>query len=286
MKKALFLAITVLVLVYAVFAYLGKGGEYKAESLYYKASTLFGDIARNPDVLPPLKVKKVESLLSTVIAKFPNTPMAKKAYISLGELYIADKDYEKAIKVSDEVLAKFKDNLALTALAHSMKATAYEKKGAWKNAETELNILKDNYKNTSIGMQSPMYIAAYYRKNGNLAEAEKALHEAVNYYERIRNSYAGTALGYVASTALLQTYMGFERYEDAGRVLDGTLKEYPSQMVIMQLLPYAEMIYVKGLGQPDKAKEIFNQYKDKITDEKTRAFLEAKIKGYDSKKPL
>ncbi len=278
MKRAIFSFIIVLVIVFVTLSLLDARSEYTAEKLLYKASRIYKEIALNPDVAPPRMLASVERGLRKVVTRFPDGKTAKTAHVKLVEIYFTHKEYDKAIPVADEILKKYKDDIATSSKAQFIKAACYEMKNEWDNALAELTILKEKYLNTALGLQVPFYIASYYRKKDNPQEAKKAFQEAAVFYKGLKENNKGTMLGYASSTILLQVYMYLEQYEDAGNLVEDIITDYPGPMTMMQQLPYAEMIFVKILNRPQRAIKIYNLVKEKTQNEKMKQLLGAKIK--------
>ncbi len=282
MRKIIIGPIIILVAIYAVLTLVSSKGEYVAEKLFYKATKAYNKIQINPDVAPPKMLASVERDLKTVIKKYPKTKPAKVAYITLAEIYLKDKKYDESIKVLDAFISSEDKNIALLSRAYFLKGTAYEKQDKWDKALKEFTTLKDKYINTPLGLQVPIYIAQYYKRNDKFAEAEKELNNAVVFYQNLEKENRGTILGYSSSSFLVQAYMGLEKYEEAGEVVKDTIINYPSQMTLVQQLPLIELIYIKTLNTPEKAIEIYKYIIGKTKDDKLIKFLENKIEELET----
>ena len=283
MKKLVIILIFILIAVYVALSVLGSGGEYAAEKLFYRAMKINSSIAANPDVVPPKLIDDIESKMKRLLQKYPDTEIAKTANIKLVEFYVAYKKYDQALIQLDKVIKKYEKNPGILSMAYFLKGVAYEKQDKWPSALKEYHVVRDNYRDTQLGMQMPLYIANYYSRKGREVQAQEAYGEAVRFYENIQRENSGKALGYMASLFLIQTYIKSENFESAGRVVEETLNKYFSQMAIMQLLPMVENIIVTKLNNSDKAVEIYKTILAKSKDAKLNKVLQKRIGELTSK---
>lgn len=281
MKRLAIILISVLVIVYLGLSMIDRESEYKAERLLFMTMKRYSAITSNPDVVPPKLLSSVERSLQKLTEKYPNTRSAKKGYFKLNELYIADKQYDKALALADQMLERYPEDIAMASNAHFTKAIAYQMSEDWESALGEFTILRERYDNTAIGLSVPMHIVRYYRSQGEGDKAESVLREAIQFYDNLRKSFRATALGYVASNFLVQTYMALEQYEDAGRVVQGMLVEYPTDSTLMQNIPYIELIYVQALGQPNRAVNIFRTVLSRVENPRVKGYIEEKIRSIE-----
>jgi len=98
-------------------------------------------------------------------------------------------------------------------MAYFLRGNAYERQGQWDKALKEYLFLRDKYTDTVLGLQMPMYIAAYYIRKGQEGNADKAYREAAIFYEALGRDNQGKVLGYKASTLLRDAYLGAKEYE-------------------------------------------------------------------------
>ncbi|MDB4349693.1 hypothetical protein OAA99_01930, partial [Omnitrophica bacterium] len=106
---------------------------------------------------------------------------------------------------------------------------------------------------------------------------KEEFNNAVTFYEGLRNKNKGTLFGYTASNMAVQAYMFLERYEDAGRVMEETIADYPITLTFAQQFPLIESIYIKALNRPEKAINIYRSIIETTEDERIEGFLHDKI---------
>jgi len=282
MKKTILTLILILIVVYIILSILGSGGEYAAEKLFYRGMKANEKIVINPDVAPPKLLAYVEETFQKVLRKYPNSDTAKSARMALAEFYAMRKKYDKAIMTLDEIINTEKDVYILSK-AHFFKGNIYEKQDVWDKALKEYTILRDEYTNTPLGLQMPLYIEKYYTAKSKEAEANKAYSEAVLFYEKLEKENRGKMLGYAALTMLRETYIVRGEHEQAGSVIENAINDYPTLLTFAQQLPYVELIFVNVLKRPEKAIEIYKNVIGKTKDKELIEILQKRISQLEAK---
>lgn len=277
MKRVLLALFIILLAVYLGLSFLSPDDEYKAEKMLYKASKAHNKIMINPDVALPAMVSEVEDDLLDLIEKFPYTNATKSGYMKLAEVYISDKKYDGAIEVLDKILTKYKEDVATLVKTHFLKALVYDKQGEWGKAYLEFKILSDEFQTTLLGLQAPIYIARHYVNSGNRGKAQEEYNSAVEHYEKLRDQYKGMLMGYAAANFAIQSYIYLEKFEEAGRIIEDNINDYPSMMVFQQQIPHIENIIIKKLNRPEKAIKLYKIMIETTDDQRMEEFLHDKI---------
>ncbi|MFH1594735.1 MAG: hypothetical protein ABID09_08590 [Candidatus Omnitrophota bacterium] len=286
MKRTILTGLVILIVVFTVLAFLGRGSEYIAEKLLYKTLEEYAVINANPEVSPPRMIAKVEKGLIETIDRFPDANASKMAYIKLVELYLISKQYDKVTRACNEIIEKYKDDIPFLSQVYFALVVANEASGRWDKSLVYLKILRDEYFTTPLGLQAPLYTARYYERKGMKAEAAKEYGEAVSFYTELSKEKHGTMFGYAASSVLIQAYMGIQAYEAAGKAVEDTIKAYPTAMTLVQILPYVELIYVSTLNDRRKAADIYRYIRERTSDKRLKKLLydkivDLKIDGYN-----
>ena len=276
MKKLIFALIGALAAVFILLSVLGSNKEYVAEKALYRAGKAQNKIMSNPDVAPPTMVAAVERELRDVLKRYPETNAARAAHMMLVENYMTQKKYSDAVAILEQAITKY-DDIAFQSKAHFLKALVYEKMDQWGNSMKEFNLLKTRFLVTPLGMQAPMYIAQHYVNKKDPATAKEQFARAAAFYERLRQEHKGTLMGYAASNLIVQAYMYLDRYEDAGRVVEESILDYPSTLTFVQQMPFIEMIYLDKLKRPGDAIRLYRNIIDKTDDQKIEKYLDEKI---------
>jgi len=277
MKKTIILLILILAVVFTTLSYLGSGGEYGAEKLFYRAMKLNGKILANPDVAPPAMVADVEKAFTDVLKKYPKTNTAKTAGLTLVEFYIYNKKYDEARERVKIILDSEKTNKAIISSAQFLKGNIYEKQGDWHLALGEYTILRDKYSDTQLGLQIPLYIMNYYAQKKMQSEFNGAADEAIRFYKKIESENKDKMIGYAALNMLLAAHLGKKDYAEVGTLIEYALDTYPPQLTIPEYLRYIDYIYIKELKSPERAIAIYRKIKGKAEDSRLKEALDKKI---------
>ncbi len=137
MKKTALALAAILIGIYCALSILGWGDEYTAERIFYRAMIANRKIEINPDVAPPEILSAVEIDLLTIIKKYPESSIKKTAYVRLAEFYLANKKYDKALAVINDILNTYKKDPFVLSHAHFLKGTYYEKRNNRAGARRE-----------------------------------------------------------------------------------------------------------------------------------------------------
>ncbi|HPM42658.1 MAG TPA: tetratricopeptide repeat protein [Candidatus Omnitrophota bacterium] len=276
MKKILILMIVILAGLFIALEFISSSHEYDAEKLFYRAMKINKKIAINPDVAPPMMVSSVEKILKDILKKYPDTEVAKSTDLALAEFYIQNKKFDEALSIIESVLKSKKSNKGMLSSAQFMKGALYEKQGKWERALQEYIKLRDNYKDTPIGLQIPVYIARHYSEKGQ-DEAKKAYEDAAKYYEKLANEYKGKPLGYEATNMIVSIYFGLKEYDKAGDAIEKAVEIYPLQLTLSRYAPSMEFVFAKQLKRPERVIQFYNAAMKKAEDPKLKKALQDRI---------
>ena len=284
MKRIIIGLILILAIVPIALSMLGTGDEYAAEKVFYRAANISKKIAMNPDVAPPAMLSSVEKYYLEILKRYPDTDTAKITRMTLSEFYAVNERYDEAISELDTIIAAEGQNIAMLSRAHYLKGGVYERQDRWDKALEEYVILRDEYAETPVGLQVPLYLGQHYAQEGKEEAADRAYREAVVFYEQLEKEYSGKMLGYSAANMLREVYGRLKDYENAGRVVENIINNYPSQITFIQQLPFVELIFARALGRPEKAIEIYKNIKEKTMNEELIKLLDEAIASFEAKK--
>jgi len=285
MKKTVVILISILIAVYFLLVIISANDEYAADKLFYQAMRVNEKIILNPDVAPPGMLSDVETPLQMILMRYPECDVAKDAHLSLAEFYLVHKKYNQAIAASSAIVDKYaKDEIILTTKGHFIKGSAYEKQDKWQKALAEYTILRDKYPNTPLGVSIPLYIGEYYKRDKKYAQSERAYNEAALCYEMFLRKNEDEKLGYMAVNFLMADYVELKQWEEAARVLEKAIDDYPRPHMLVQQLPKIELIFIKKLNKYDEAIGLYTKINTQIKDPKVTAFIDEKIKDLEAQK--
>jgi tetratricopeptide (TPR) repeat protein len=285
MKNLILILISVLMAAFGLLAISTSGYEYAAEKLFYRAMRINKKIALNPDVAPPAMLASLENSLQRLLKSYPESNIARTARLSLAEVYFSNKKYQPALSVLDEVILKQGRDKITLSQAQFLKGRIYEEQNQWDKALKEYVILRDKYTETPLGVQVPLYIGSYYASIKAFTKAREAFNQALLFYEKLERENKGRMLGYASANMLMAAHMELGQYEQAGRVLEETINDYPHNMLTLaQDAVNIDLIFVQKLNNPEKAIEIYNNIKAKLADKRLIEALDRKIEALQAKK--
>ncbi len=278
MKNIILALVVVIALTGAVFWFFGRDDAYRAEKILYRTNKTYDKILLNPDATPPSMVQKTVSDLERVVEEHPETEAARLARMKLVEIYMTSKKYAAALLLFDDIVAAEETKSRERATrALYMKGIAYEKMGNWVMALNVFEKLREEFPDTMIGLQVPLYIANHYRLNQETAKAQEAFGEAEEFYNNTYEANEGTTRGFIALSMLLELYGKFRLYEKAGETIKRIIVAYPMDTAYAHVLPFIDTIYMKRLNEPNRALDMYEIIGEKTGDEKLKRFIHGKI---------
>jgi len=283
-RDTVLILIAVLIAVAGALIMISSGDEYGAERLIYRAIVANQEIAANPEVAPPGLLARVEDNLKKIVKKYPKTRTARAAYLSLIGFYWEQKKYENVKSTADAIIARYPKDRGILSSAYFLKGAVFQEQGEWNKALKEFHTLRDEYTDSVLGLEVPIYIADYYKEERKLGQAKQAYIEAVQFYAKTEKKFRKKALGYAAANLLMRAHTELEQYEQAGQVLESVFKNYAKMQVFIQQLPNIEGIFIKKLNNPDKALQLYAIIRDRTEDERILEFLDGRIKAINVQK--
>lgn len=284
MKKNIIIMLVILIGIYFIFKVFNMNAEYFPEKLYFQALKAEEQIAANPDAATRKMLDRVELKLTRILQLFPNSEVARKADVRLGEFYIRAKRYGMAIAHLDKVIQKLERDRERLAMAYYLKGAACEKEDRWRDALRQYRVVRDNYSDTQIGLQMPLHIWTYYATNGKEAEAEQAYDDAIQFYKRIESENSDKPLGFMASLFLIRTYGRADDGEAAVVAIEDHINKYYSPAMVGRIVPLVETVVVNKFKNPEKAAAIYKTILERSKDPKLSAALEKRIKELSEQK--
>lgn len=283
MKNTLLILISILMVVFSILAMTSEGYDYAAEKLYYRAMKAYEKIAARPNTAMPKKLDYVERNLQMIISRYPKSNVVEDAHLSLAQFHLGNQSYTEALNVLYDIINTY-DNTVLLCQAHFLRGTVFEEQGQWDKALREYTILRDKYKDTPLALGMPLYIADYYKEEEDYGQAQQAFGQAVQFYTKVEKEERGTARGYASANLLIRAYMELEQYEEAGREVENTIKNYPKLLPLMQQVPNIDRIFIKKLNNIDKAIELYRSMKLKTNDHEFLGLIDEKIKALEAQR--
>ena len=228
MKKILIILSSILVGIFVILSLLDRNGEYNAEKMIWKTNQKFFELTKDPNSIPDKIFLQLDKEYELIANRFPNSPLAKKAYVSIARMYLVKKDYQTVRNKVQIIFEKYPKDTAMCAEATSLIGKSYELSGDWPNALRVYNDLMQKYPTTEIGLNVPLYIANYYQTNKSAANAQQAYDTAIVYYKKIASDYSNSVIEFKSLGLLANCYFFKKMWREGVVTLGDLLIKYPS----------------------------------------------------------
>ena len=260
MKKSILIFIGVLFGIYLLVSIIDFKSEYNAEVYLFKANKLLSQILQNPLSIPARFFERTVNAYKKVIAKFPNSASAKRAVLSVGQVYIINNKFEQARQELRQYELVYKDNKDMLSDIQFLIGNAYEKEGKWSTAQGIYNSILEKYPDSLIAMQIPIYIGRYFLKNGKTEDAALAYQQAAVYYQKMARQNPDSEKGYMALSSVVTCYVDQRLWPEAVDTLTNLVNEYPKSRELPKLFQIISLLCLEQLKNPQKAIEIYEEF--------------------------
>ncbi|MBN2009288.1 tetratricopeptide repeat protein [candidate division KSB1 bacterium] len=215
---------------------------YNAERMFYKANKLKQNIMINPNIASPATYQEAELAYREVINQFATTSQSlpelrgiiQRSWITVAELYVMQKQYDKAISVYQEIINTTSFDKELCALAQYSIGSNYERLEKVDDAIAAYNKVIENYApiigdtllpNMNI-LQTPIYIARLYRQKNDIYQAKQQYTRARNYYQHISQKYPNSVVAMAAENQIAVAYGDEGEWGRAVNALQQIIQQY------------------------------------------------------------
>ena len=260
MKKSILIFIGVLFGIYLLVSIIDFKSEYNAEVYLFKANKLLSQILQGPESVPTRFFERTVNAYKKVIAKFPNSASAKRAVLSVGQVYIINNKFEQARQELRQYEIAYKDNKDMLSDIQFLIGNAYEKEGKWNTAQGIYNSVLEKYPESLIAMQIPIYIGRYFLKNGKTEDASLAYQQAAVYYQKMARQNPDSEKGYMALSSVVTCYVDQKLWSEAIDSLTNLVNEYPKSRELPKLFQIINLLCLEQLKNPQKAIAIYEEF--------------------------
>lgn len=265
MKKHVIILTFILVFIYFLLSFLDRKGEYAAEQLIWKANQKYFKLVKDPTAVPDKNFVDLDYAYEEIIRRFPNSPLSRKASLTIARIYLVKKDYKIAQEKAKKVLASYPQEQEISAEAMSIIGKSYELQSEWGNAVKIYGEISSKYPLTETGMTIPLYIALYYQTLNSSSNAQLYYQKAIHHYRELAQKYPHSEIGFKSLRLLSNCYfeekMWLEGINTLGEILtDYSTKEYlPPQRadLIVKTINAVAITHLKNYQIPIKIYENF-----------------------------
>jgi len=218
--------------------------RFKAEKLFWQAEKKASKITKGKlqEDLTDKDINKMISAYRKVVSSYPLESLAAQSQFVIANLYISQKEYDKALAELKSVIQNFSSRPKIASAAQFGRAEIFEKRGMTDEAITEYQKVVDLYPLTPLGLSTPLYISQYYKRLGDTEGQRKARRQAVRNYKKLIFDYADTEVATMVQNYLAQAYLQQEDWDEAIKVWDEIIIKHPdTPQAIRSLITKAEL---------------------------------------------
>jgi tetratricopeptide (TPR) repeat protein len=285
MKKLIVLILGILIAFFFILGYaFDINGEYVKERALWHIHREARALSLHKESAPINAVERIAAKYDRFSARYSTSPLAPKAQLLKGELYLLKNDYDKARKTYQDIIAQYNYNADV--VAHAMVSTArtYEQQQDWEKASAIYeNVVKD-YPLTAAGFMIPAYMGYYHLSNGRTKEADQAFDDAVMFYENVANYYPNTPLEQAAWRMTAECRLAQKRWEEALEATRKWMFKYPSNAMLFAAIKTIKEVCVGRLKEYDCAINTYKQFLVQNPGHPVRPMLQKVIGNLESLK--
>jgi TolA-binding protein len=233
--------------------------EYTTEREYWYVQKEAEKIFKNPHASPPQELKNAVASLNSFISHNPKSQLATTAEFTISRLYMVKDEYENARNQLNSILEKYKQSDLIYAEALFLLGNSYQLQDNWKQALIYYKKIIQDYPLTPKGLQTPIYIAKYYKIKYQPDKMIAAYREAANHYASLAKQYPDSRFGLASYDLAAKCYMEIRDWEKAISIYDTVLENYRDKIQPEDILMGTALIYKNELKNTQKAKEILEK---------------------------
>lgn len=232
--------------------------QYAIEREHWRLKKQFQSIVNNPAATPPNEVDRAVSALAKFVNRYPKNILALQSDLMISSIYIAKEDFGKARAQLNAMLKKY-DNPEIKSQVTFLIGNAYELQKKWDDALTYYKKVLSEYPITGKGIEVPLYIAGYYKKNFQPEKMRAALDEAVSHYTALAEKYPLSPLALKSYTLISACYGEIKDWPRAIAALETILEKFKGKTRLDGVMFDIALIYKRELKNEVKAREMLQR---------------------------
>jgi len=199
--------------------------DYVIEKRIWKIQQQFTVEARY-GILSSEESENLAAMYRSLVQEYPRSGLLPQIYLRIGQIYVVNKDFEKARTSFAVVLQQYPQRKDLCSMALLKIGLTYEQEKKDDMALRSYQRIINNYPQTEIGLNMPLYIAGYYHRLNKAAEAKNAFQDAEMFYRKAVQENPGSLKGYSALRFLALTYLVQKKWDVAVKTFEKALLDY------------------------------------------------------------
>jgi TolA-binding protein len=180
--------------------------QYAIEREYWKVKKQSDSIFRNPAGIPPNELERVVKQLDDFVAKNPSNILAIEGQFTVAKLYAAKDEFENSRKRLKSIMTKYSKSSVVCSEALFLIGYSYQAENKWESALEQYNKLIADYPLTVRGLETPVYIAQYYKAKFQADKMLASFGQAIDHYRSLVQKYPDSQLALRAYTLMAACY--------------------------------------------------------------------------------
>ncbi len=242
--------------------------QYSIEKEYWGIKKQAENIFRNPKATPTNELDKVLSGLQKFSFKNSKNILAVEADFTIARLYLAKEEFGKSRKQFNAIIAKYKESDVICSEAVFLSGNSYQLEDKWNSALEQYKKVIANYPLTTRGLETPIYVAQYYKVNRQPDKMLTAFGEAIEHYRGLAAKYPDSPLAFKVYTLIFSCYNASQDWQNSVNTLNVILEKFKGKVKMDSLLLDMALIYKKELKDEVKAKEAVERLIKEYPDSK------------------
>jgi len=260
MKKLIIFLITLIAAVFILGHLLDREGTYSRERALWNIQHEFQQISKHQELAPVSAVERIIDKYDRFSKRYATSPLAPKAQLLKGEVYLFKKDFAKAREIFRGVSTVYNYNIEVVAQATVLIARSYEQEGDWKEAKDTYDSVVKKYPLTAAGFTVPAYLGYYYLSHGRRREADQAFEDAVMFYQNTANYYPNSPLEYTALRMVSECRLAQKKWQEALKATRTWMFKYPSNAMLFDAIKTINDVCIGHLKEYDCAIDTYQQF--------------------------
>jgi len=248
---------------------------FMAEKMLYKAEKLKQEILSNLEVATPQQYQQTENAYREIINTFGKRQkltkeiqgILRRSWLTVAELYLARKKNDRAIKIYQEIIKSSPEDRELCGAAQFLIGRSYEQMNKLNEAIRAYQYVFKNYPpvlgdtllpNFNI-LQTPIYVARLYLRQGNRNMANQQYELARSYFNGVIKKWQNTEIAMAAEYQIALSYSDQRMWEKSIAILNNIVGKYRGKKQIPEIMYNLGQLYQQQLNRPRQAIQVFQQ---------------------------
>ncbi len=229
--------------------------QYGIEKQYWRVQKQAEKIFKNPHATPPMELDAAVKELSNFSRNNPKNKLSVDAEFDIARLYIVKEEFDKARTQLKAIINKYAKSAPICSEALFLIGNSYQIQNNWNSALEQYKKIMQVYPITPRGMDTPVYIAQYYKIQYQPDKMIAAFQEAISHYRGLADKYPNSPLAFSVQRLVAQCYIALKDWQDAINTLNSIIANYKNKVNVDVFFIDIAALYGRELKDKVKAKE-------------------------------